>query len=81
MPINASLYRSLKKQYGDKGRSVYFAMETQAREGKRPGFVKGLRKAASEGHIMSLGKPKKTKNSNILKNRRFLRGLSIRKKT
>lgn len=81
MPINRSLWSSLKKQYGsDKGRSVYYGMETKAREGKAPGFTKGLRTASTEGHLLSLGKPKPTTNSNVLKNRKFLKGLRLSKK-
>lgn len=80
MPIASHLYQSLVKQHGTKkGRSIYFAMETQAREGKRPAFVKALRTASKEGHLLAL-RPGKTKNSNVLKNRRFISGLRLRSK-
>ena len=59
MPINASLYRSLKKTYGSKASDVYFGMEEEAKQGKRPSFLKGLRTAKHEGHVMGLGRKKK----------------------
>ncbi len=38
MPVNERKMHALKKQYGSKkGKSVYYAMETLEKHGKKPG--------------------------------------------
>jgi hypothetical protein len=46
--INKHLATSLKKQYGKKGESIYFAMENQGSKS----FKKGLKTAKKEGHLV-----------------------------
>ena len=47
MPVNKSLAKGLKKQYGAKeAKKVYYAMENQGSKS----FKKGLNTATKEGH-------------------------------
>lgn len=74
MPVNSTLAKSLKRQYGSKeGERVYFAMENSG----KPSFTKGLKTATKEGHtvkhMQELGKtkaPPKHKESQNVSRRR-----------
>jgi hypothetical protein len=50
--------KSLRARYKDKSKDIYYAMEEEAKQGKRPSFLKGLRTATREGHVSGLGRPK-----------------------
>jgi hypothetical protein len=49
MPVNKKLAKSLIEKYGyEKGREIYFKME----EEKKDTFVKGLKTATKEKHVL-----------------------------
>ena len=65
MPINSSLMKSLRARYKDKAKDIYYGMEEEAKQGKRPSFLKGLRTATREGHVAGLGRPTQSKSRKV----------------